>query len=139
MGEWKIDFVIKNGDTIYHHNFQYTLKYNYKLNAPLNDKLDSAMVKDLAEIKYERTAKLWWDFKDSTYETSAMRSGGRGELEKTDFGVFYVSNDTIYMVNKTRNNYKSQLLINEKGRYLYLNDTMPDVNVYIQYRKTEIK
>lgn len=132
-GKWNIDFIIKSGDTIYKHdNYYFTLEYNRSL----NPNSDSNAVENMARQFFNNTSKLYWEFKDSTFQTAAMRSGGRGNLNDKDFGKYFCSNDTIYMINTTRNNYKSIFLKEHNSRYLYLKDNS-DLNIYTKLKKVK--
>ncbi len=132
-GRWIIDFIILDSDTIYKQDhFYYTLEYN----RTLNPNLDSIELENLALHSFKKTSKLYWEFDDSTFLTAAMRSGGRGNLNDTDFGTYFRSNDSIYMTNTTRNNYKSIFLIEERHKYLHFKEN-GETKFYMQLKKVK--
>jgi hypothetical protein len=134
-GKWSVDCLIKNGDTIFKRdNYNYTLQYNKILNSKLNTDVDTIAIETMAKVSFQNTCKLFWEFRDGTFQTAAMRSGGRGNLEDTDNGTFFCSNDSIYMTNNSRNHYKSIFLKNEKDKFLYFEDKSSS-NVYTKLKK----
>lgn len=136
IGKWQMDFVTIDNDTIFDHDdFEKTLSYHYSINVP-QTKEDSAIVKESAVQKFEQSKsyKLIFDT-DSTFSTTKMRSGGRVYPEKEERGVYYTSNDILYLTLPARNNYEMLLNYDKTKDILYSNEVFDVMNIYIQYRR----
>lgn len=134
MGNWQLELVQINGETIFHRDdFSISLRYNYSLNNP-KTKDDSLVVEELAKSKFEQSKSLKLEFDtDSTFITTKVRSGGKIDPNTKELGVYHTSNDSLYMEIPERNNYKMLLNYNRKKDILYSEDSAGENKMYIQY------
>ncbi len=139
-GMWNLSLITLNTDTIFYRGKpEYSYQYNYLLhNESIKSKVDSLDVLKIAKDKFSKNESMKITFqKDSTFIMTKMRGGGRVYPMEKDTGTYTIRGDTIFMINRTRNNYKQCFVISKSGSKIYFYDGFPEYMVYFEYKKEE--
>lgn len=136
LGNWELELIKIDTETIFDRDdYTISLQFNYSLNNP-KTKDDSIAVENFAKSKFDQSKSLKIQFDtDSTFITTKVRSGGRIDPNTEELGVYYISNDSLYMEIPTRNNYKMTLNYNRKKDFIYSENKAGERTIYIQYRR----
>lgn len=139
IGNWQLNQINLNSDTIFYNgNYKYTLQHIFEQNKSwILNKQDSITTSNLAEKGYKNWMSIKMEFlTDSTFKMTKVRSGGRVNLDEFDYGIYQLKNDTLQMINQSRNDYKIQFLFDKKNKKLYQKGGVPDRMIYQEYIKT---
>ncbi|HEX2617672.1 MAG TPA: hypothetical protein VHL57_09025 [Flavobacteriales bacterium] len=139
-GTWHAGMVVLNGDTLFlASDSTRSITHAFRLHAGLSLAKD-----DSAEVRRKGMASYWKErstlirfYNDSDVVMTKVRSGGRGNVNELDSGVFTMRNDTVVFTLRTRRNYQFGLVYDPKAELLHITDGLAEHRVYMTYTRTE--
>lgn len=135
-GTWMLNVITVNADTLFYRNqLIYSLNHNYKLNPnALSNYEDSINLVNQAKNRFENLMNMTIEFSnDSIFSMTKMRSGGRLFPNEQDHGFYHIQNDSIKMINTSRNNYKMFFLLDLKNDRFFQLAGVKDYSVYQEF------
>jgi hypothetical protein len=131
---YRLNLITLNSDTIYFKGQpRFTHRYNYKL---LKNEEDSLKIRRISIKKYQECERMAITFEtDTTFIMTKMRSGGRIFTAEKDTGSYVIKRDTIFMTNKTRNNYKEWFILKKPEDLIFSRDETSNGRMYWEYKK----
>lgn len=138
VGNWGLNVVAINSDTIFHRdNLSYSIQYNLKKASDFTfSSVDYDKIVEDTEVNFEKmkNIKLSFQLNKQIYMTKT-RSGGRIDLESLDSGFYEIKQDSLFITLSSRNNYQMLLLFNKFANRIFILDGFPDHKVFTEYIK----
>jgi hypothetical protein len=138
IGKWHIRLIMIDKDTAYMTGAPvHTYRYNYKMNKEtIKTREDSTRLQETADNIYLNNSSMRITFLfDTAFYMTKMRSGGRFFPAELDTGVYTMIGDTIFMTNRTRNNYRQFFIIDRLNKKMFFSDMALGKKVYLEYIK----